>query len=220
MKPKDLKSPYSWEKRELLVRDRLFFLPTYLSYEGFTFPSWDDSALFGKQQPISLEFCSGNGEWVVAKAEEERGRNWVAVERRFDRVRKIWSKRTNRLLDNLFIVCGEAFAFAHHFVPAGSIDEVFINFPDPWPKRREAKHRLCKPPFMAELARILKPEGSVTLVTDDLPYLEESHGYLLNEGHFCALETLVNQAGYGTSYFEELWKSKGRTIYTLKGVRQ
>ncbi len=54
----------------------------------------------------------------------------------------------------------------------GSIDEIRIFFPDPWPKKRHHKRRLIQPDFVALLADVLVPGGVVRLATDWMPYAE------------------------------------------------
>ena len=76
MKPKDLKAPYSFKERRPCIQDRIFYVPTYYPrYEEFTFSSWQE--LFGNEHPVHIEYCSGNGEWILGKAESNPEINWV-----------------------------------------------------------------------------------------------------------------------------------------------
>ena len=157
MKAKDLKYPHSWEERRPVLVDSVLFVPDhYDSYEEYTFPNWSSSELFDNEHPVHVEYCSGNGTWIFERAKQFPMVNFVAVEKRFERVRKIWAKAKNAALKNLLIVCGEAHTTTKYYFPNQSVDEVYINFPDPWPKDRHAKHRLIQSPFASELARILK----------------------------------------------------------------
>lgn len=217
MKPKDLRRPFRWQHRRVLLQDRILHVPDfYHDYEGYTFPGWESEEIFGNSNPVNVEYCSGNGQWIIDKAKQHPEQNWVAVEIRFDRVRKIWSKLMNEELKNLLIVCGEAKLSTHHYLPTDSVHAAFVNFPDPWPKDRHAKHRLIQKEFVQEVQRILKPESTFTLVTDDAPYSEqmmeeiakvEGFGSIYGEQGF-----VTERSDYGTSYFEELWRSKGETI--------
>ena len=158
MKPKDLKSPFSFEERTPLLKDGVLYVPEYYdNHSAFGHLDW--KVIFGNTNPVSIEFCSGNGEWIIQKAQDNPDTNWVAVELQFERVRKIYSKRHNLGINNLLIVCGEALTFARHYVADASVEQAYINFPDPWPKKRHAKHRLIKPPFPKELARIVTYRG-------------------------------------------------------------
>lgn len=223
MKPKDFKSPFRWEGRHVLIQDQVWFVPDFLeSYSTFTFPGWN--ALFNNNNPVNVEYCSGNGNWIIGKAQENPNINWVAVEIKFERVRKIWSKAKNAGLTNIIILCGEALTATQHYFPSHSVNAVFINFPDPWPKRRHAKHRLIAPPFVEQLHRIMQPEAVFTYVTDDPDTSELAASEMLSHPAFRSLYPdpyYINDfSGYGTSYFEELWRSKGKSIRYLQFNRQ
>lgn len=217
MKPKDLKYPFTWEKRRVHIEDRIWYVPAYYAhYDLFDFPGWNNPVMFGNDKPVKVEYCSGNGSWLIQKAEAFQEFNWVGVEKQFERVRKIWSKIRNSRIDNLMVLCGEAYTATHHYFPNESVDEIFINFPDPWPKDRHAKHRLVQHSFIREIHRSLIPGGIVTLVTDDPDYstimqheMGEFQGFasLFKSPHY-----VTEMKGYGTSFFEELWRSKGKTI--------
>lgn len=56
------------------------------------------------------------------------------------------------------------------------IDEIRIFFPDPWPKKRHHKRRLIQPPFVADLARVLRPGGALRVATDWSPYADWIRG--------------------------------------------
>ncbi len=215
MKPEDLKPPFKWKESFTTIEDRIFYSVQEGS-DSFQFPGWEDPALFSKEQPVKIEYCSGNGAWIVEKAVESSHCNWVAVEKRFIRCRKIWSKMKNRTLGNLSIVNGEALSTTERYFPSSSVEEVYINFPDPWPKKKHAKYRLIQPTFIKELARILKNGGTVTVVTDDVPYSEEVIQHFLSSEEFTPVfeaPHFTNEwEGYGNSYFEALWRSKGREI--------
>ncbi len=213
MKPKDLKAPYPFEKRVPCIRERIFYIPSfYADYEKFLFPPWIE--LFGNEKPVRVEYCSGNGEWALEKARQCPDVNWVAVELKFDRVRKIYSKRENQGVQNLFIVCGKAQLFSHFYLPTNSLDAVHINFPDPWPKKRHAKHRLVWACFVESILRTVRPEGTLRLVSDALCYVEQMKKEIEKVSDWTPFP-MEDQSSYGSSYFDRLWRSKGRKIYYL-----
>lgn len=221
MKPKDLKTPFTFEKRHLLLEEGLFYLPEYIENNAsFFFPPWSDVRIFGNDAPVVVEFCAGNGHWIEEKSKSEKTKNWVAIEKRFDRVRKIWSKKKNHALDNLFIVCGEGHTFIRQFVVPSSVAEVYINFPDPWPKQRHAKHRIMKEGFLIEIARILRQGGQVHFVTDDDDYLAITRDLFKKNGDYCDEKFMINPVNYGSSYFDDLWREKGRSIYHVQYTRK
>lgn len=199
MKPKDLRPPFSFQERQALVKDGVFYISQRCQQSESLSWRW-----------ASIEFCSGNGDWIIERALSFPEKYFVAVEMRFDRVRKIWSKMHNCGVKNLLIVCGEARTFVKHHVPDKGVEDVFINFPDPWPKRRHAKHRLMQKSFLDELERILC--GNLTFVTDDDTYLKETQALLDSHPSFEGEVALI-LPNYGSSYFERLWREKGKEIY-------
>lgn len=216
MKPEDLKVPFVWEEPTILINDRVWYVPEKAINPSFEFAGWTHSDFFGNDKPICLEYCSGNGAWVAAKAVEHPNMNWVALEMKFSRVRKIWSKVKNLKLDNLLVICGEGNQVTQKYLADEAISHIYINFPDPWPKRRHAKYRLIQPEFVNQLKRILKKEGILTFVTDDEAYSEWTIKIMSNNSAFESLYPQPfyseNMPDYGTSYFDQLWREKGKKI--------
>lgn len=140
------------------------------------------------------------------------------------RTRKTWAKRKNLSLENLLIVCGEALFTSKTYFPEASVDEVFVNFPDPWPKRRHAKFRLIQPAFVKEVARILKPGGHLMLVTDDVPYSEQMLSVLEKETDYSSSLPspgfVHDYPGYGSSWFEELFRRQEKNIRYMRFQRR
>lgn len=217
MKPEDLKPPFHKTDRKIVMHDHVWYLPDpNLVQNPFIFAGWNHSDFFGNDNPVCVEYCSGNGAWIAAQAQAYPHLNWVAVEKKFMRVRKIWAKIKNLQLKNLIVICGEAFRATNQFFPSESISNIYINFPDPWPKKRHAKHRLIQPIFVKELSRVMQPKNVLTFVTDDPDYSKEVISVFLAdhtfESHYPAPYFSTEENNYGSSYFEELWRSKGKTI--------
>lgn len=215
MKPKALKFPFKWEARQPTLHEGVLFVPQhYDRHQDWPFPP-----LFQNEGKVFIEYCSGNGDWVINRAQQSPEANWIAVEKRFDRVRKIWSKMRNSQVNNLLIVCGEALTFSRYYLKEQSVDGTFVNFPDPWPKQRQAKHRLIQQPFVSELARIVKGGGSAVFATDDLPYRDQMIAQMHQNSSWLSRNEapfyITAWEDYGSSWFERLWKDKGREIFYL-----
>ena len=212
MKPKDLQSPYRWDARRPLFQDNVLFVPDYYDdHAAFSMPTYKE--IFGNDHPVSIEYCSGNGEWIVQMACQHPSVNWIACEIQFKRVRKIWSKRQNLGINNLLIVCGEGRAFTRYYLPADSIDTVYVNYPDPWPKKRHAKHRIIQKPFVDELKRICKKGARITYVTDDQSYANQMK---MEMSGWSGPDSQIIRESHGPSFFDRLWRSKGREIQKLE----
>jgi tRNA (guanine-N7-)-methyltransferase len=218
VKPKDLKYSFSDSDRSFCLEERIFFVPPEHS-EVCKIPFLAFVDVFGNMNPVCVEYCSGNGDWIVERASQQKTINWIAVEKRFDRVRKIWSKMKNRRIENLFIIHGEAGAVTKKLLHDSSLEAVYINFPDPWPKRRHTKHRLLQLDFLNEIGRVLKAQKTITFVTDEVSYMRDALKLFLHCNWFPFLPTPYFTTildSYGTSRFENLWREKGREIrYTI-----
>jgi len=223
MRPKDLPIFFKWEERRPMLYDGILAIPQYYEeHENWAIPSIEK--IFGNGNSIQVEFCSGNGEWIAALANDNPHINWIAVECQFKRIRKIWSKKKNHSLDNLLIVSGKAEDFCHHYLTEESISNLYINFPDPWPKRRHADHRLIKAPFTNRLAQVTRSGGSALFVTDDGPYCEQ----IIEEMQKCPSWQpsfsdpfyVGEYEAYGESYFHRLWKKVGRKIRYIQFERR
>ncbi|MES2272572.1 MAG: tRNA (guanine(46)-N(7))-methyltransferase TrmB [Chlamydiota bacterium] len=217
---KDLKIPFVWADRRPILLDRLFYIPTHYDLHA-EWPAlcWTDPAVFGNANPVHIEYCSGNGQWIGERAQENPQLNWVAVEKDFQRARKIWLKIHREALPNLFVVHGDALTFTRYYTPPASVDEIYVNFPDPWPKLRHAKHRLIHPEFLGELLKITRPCAKGIFVTDDAPYASQ----MIQALSLCPEWTFLfpsphhktEWSDYGNSFFGDLWKTKGRMIHYI-----
>lgn len=208
--------PFSWAERHVLIKDRMWHVPDCCNYEKFTFPGWQHHDLFGNDRPVNVEYCSGNGEWIASKAAAHPHFNWIAIEKKFMRAKKIWARIKRLNLTNVIVLCGEGYNATVHYFPANSVNAIYINFPDPWPKTKHIKHRIIQPPFIRELNRILHPKASLTFVTDDPAYSEWTirtvQENLEFENHFPDPFYATTFEEYGTSYFEQMWRQKGKEI--------
>lgn len=225
MKPKQLKCPFTWETRRPLLTDRVLFVPQYYSgHREWGGLKWDDPEVFKRSAPVVVEYCSGNGAWIIEKAQQHPEWNWIAVEKRFDRVQKIWSKMKNFNLENLLVVCGEALPFTRDYLSDRCLLGCYINFPDPWPKDKHAKHRLFQPNFIEEVARAVSPTGVATVVTDDPVWSGRICEAMLEDvrwkARFPSPYFVTEWPDYGNSYFKDLWIEKGRTIHYMQFINQ
>ncbi len=202
----DLRIPFTWQERRPIVLERFFYLPPCEE-------SMYDPSIFTERGPLAIEYCSGNGEWITRMALQQPQFQWIAVEKCFERARKIWLNIFRHSLPNLFVVCGDAHTFSRFYLPDQSVEAIYLNFPDPWPKRRHAKNRIIKPAFVQELARILVPEGNATLVTDDVATSERMiEAFSSWKSVFDFPYFITEWPEFGTSFFYSLWKRQERTI--------
>ena len=119
-----------------------------------------------KQNPTYLEIGMGKGNFIINNAIQNPEINYIGLEK-FDTV--IWKavlKANQHELDNLKIISFDASKIAELFTK-NSIDKIYLNFSDPWPKARHEKRRLTHPNFLQQYKTILKKDGLIEFKTDN-----------------------------------------------------
>jgi tRNA (guanine-N7-)-methyltransferase len=130
-------------------------------------------AIFGRSAPLAIEIGPGLGEFLVAMAAHYPERDFFAVEHVKSRVEHIEGQLRRRRLDNARVLHADA-NFVLHLLPAACVDFVYVQFPDPWWKRRHHRRRLLTAHFAAGLRRVLRPGGTLELITDVPEYFERA----------------------------------------------
>ena len=138
-------------------------------------PDWQGQ--FGNSQPIKLEIGFGMGDFMIEMAKREPKSNFVGIDFSQDGVRKLLARINNLQLNNVRVVYGDVREKIPLPFHDDELNTVYINFPDPWPRKRHFKRRLVKPGLVKLIARKLAPKGHVFLATDSGPYAREMLEY-------------------------------------------
>ncbi len=128
--------------------------------------------VFGRAAPRVLEIGFGSGEHLLARALAEVQRDFIGIEVHRPGVGSLLRQADLARLNNLRIARIDAVEVLRDWLPASSLDELVLYFPDPWSKKRHHKRRLVQPEFAALVARVLKPGGLWRLATDWADYAE------------------------------------------------
>ncbi len=134
-------------------------------------PDWP--GLFQNGHPLKLEIGFGNGAFLIDMAVCEPQSNFIGMDFYHKGIRKVFTRMDRLHLKNIRVAYGNAGEKIPILFEEGELSEVFINFPDPWPKKRHHKRRLIKPHFVETLAGKLAPGGKVRIATDFEPYALE-----------------------------------------------
>ena len=89
---------------------------------------------------------------------------------------------------NVRVIARDAAEVLPQLIADSSFDAVDLLFPDPWPKKRHHKRRLVQPPFIGEIARVLKPGGFLHVATDWADYARHTREVLASETELRAVE--------------------------------
>ena len=132
----------------------------------------DPAAVFGRSAPLTVEVGSGQGHAIVHAAEQHPERDFLAIEVFRAGLARTMIRAEWAAADNLRLVEANAPEVLERALPEGSVDELWVFFPDPWAKARHNKRRLVSPDFTRIAARALRPGGVLRLATDWADYAE------------------------------------------------
>jgi tRNA (guanine-N7-)-methyltransferase len=138
----------------------------------------DFAAAFGRMGPTVVEIGFGSGEHLLARAAAEPARNFLGIDVHEPGVGRALREIASQGLTNVRLMCADAADVLLHSVAAGSVDELVVYFPDPWPKKRHHKRRLIQPEFAQLLARALVAGGRLRLATDWADYAAQMRAVL------------------------------------------
>ena len=120
-------------------------------------------------RPLEIDVGCHKGLFLFEMARLHPEKNFLGIERQAKRVFRTQGKIVRNDLPNAAVVHLEAFEGLSK-LPKGSVDCLYVSFPDPWPKRRHASRRLIQDRFLLACAHCLKIGGLLRIATDDPPY--------------------------------------------------
>lgn len=141
---------------------------------------WNE--VFGSSNPLYVELGMGKGQFIAQMSIRNPEINFIGIDMYDELVRKSYEKAV-KLRDEQGI-SEEPFANLRHvrwnvqrleemFAPS-EVERIYLNFSDPWPKKRHAHRRLTHPNFVKKYLQILKPGGQIHLRTDSRKLFEFS----------------------------------------------
>jgi tRNA (guanine-N7-)-methyltransferase len=175
--------------------------------------------------PLELEIGSGKCTFLLQQGQATPQVNYIGLEY----ARAFWRYGADRVrrhaLPNVRVGNVEASIFLRYYVPASSLRQIHVYFPDPWPKARHHKRRLIQEPTLRLFHRALEPAGRVRLVTDHADYFQ----WMLE--HIAKVPDLFEQAGFDApesagegelvgSNFERKYRREGRPFHGLVLIRR
>jgi len=126
---------------------------------------WHDSH-FRNNKPITLELACGRGEYTIGLARIFPERNYIGVDIKGER---IWKGSTIAVEENLVNVAflRTPILYIECFFAPDEVDEIWITFPDPRPKKRDIKRRLTNSRYLDLYKKMIKSGGYVRFKTDN-----------------------------------------------------
>ncbi len=180
--------------------------------------SWptDWAALFGAERALIVEIGFGHGEFLLDLARKNPDANVIGLEIANRSLLRVERKIEQAGLSNVRAIHAMAETALTHLFVSASIQQIHINFPDPWFKEGQSHRRLMQRDTLDAIVSRLAPAGELFLATDILAYTEMSHELLANTPGLDnrLADGWVNQlAGRSVTKYEAIARSEGRDCY-------
>lgn len=201
--------------RNVKNKEEIMNSSSYLVLEAKTYcGSW--SKLFGNNNPIYIEIGMGKGNFIIENSLRYKNINFIGIEK-YDSVISRALQKIPEGIENLKIIRMNALEIDEVF--NHEIDLIYLNFSDPWPKKRWHKRRLTSEIFLKKYDNIFKSVKKIVQKTDNQELFEYSIESLSNYGYKLSkvsldLHKLDEKDNIMTEY-EEKFTKKGLPIYRL-----
>jgi tRNA (guanine-N7-)-methyltransferase len=172
----------------------------------------DLAALFGNDKPVWLEIGFGGGEHLLHMAQTYPAVNLRGVEAFLNGVAKIVPLIDEHKLTNARVHWGDARDLLE-VLPEGSLDKVFLLYPDPWHKTRHHARRFVNAENLDMISRALKPGAMFRVATDIENYVHHTLERIMPRDDFEWLAETPQD-------WREPWSDWTRTRYEAKAVRE
>jgi len=120
-----------------------------------------------------IDIGSGYGESTLAISKTDSGKQIIACEKYIDGINKIAQKTLLYSLNNISIFHGNIHQLLDEYCPHNSISEIWILFPDPWPKKKHSKRRLININFFNKIRGFLKKNAIIHIASDSKSYVSD-----------------------------------------------
>ncbi|WP_271001272.1 tRNA (guanosine(46)-N7)-methyltransferase TrmB [Listeria seeligeri] len=205
-------------KHKPWAKDRLQEFPAiYIENPEELKGQWQE--VFGNNNPIHIEIGSGKGQFVSGMAKANPNINYIGIEMIESVLVSALDKAIEADVSNLRLVARDAKLLEECF-EKGEIAQIYLNFSDPWPKKRHTKRRLTNPTFLTIYERLLPEAGEIHFKTDNRSLFEYS---LVAFSEYNMLLTFVSLDLHNSDYegnikteYEEKFSAKGFPIYRLE----
>lgn len=176
------------------------------------------------ENELHVEFGTGKGQFISGMAALHRNVNYVGMEVQ-EGVIYYAAKKTAEMdppLDNVRLILGDVSEILDIFGP-GEVDVIYLNFSDPWPKKRHAKRRLTYRDFLKRYALILKEKGEIRFKTDNKDLFDfsieefKAMGWQLSDVTYDLHASPVE--GDVETEYEEKFSRKGNPVCRLVATR-
>jgi tRNA (guanine-N7-)-methyltransferase len=176
----------------------------------------DPCLLFPGKSRFLLEIGYGGGEHLVRQALRQPDAGFIGCEVFSGGVAKLVEAISAEAIANVRVFTDDALKLLLK-LPAASLDEVFLLYPDPWPKTRHHKRRFVSPTTLGELARVLKLGAQFHFATDIEDYADWTLAHILRTPAFRFIPGAAGSwhapyPGWQPTRYEQKARAEGRGL--------
>lgn len=170
--------------------------------------------MFEKENPIHLEIGIGKGQFIHTLAKNNPNINYIGIEKFDSVIVRALEKQIDETLPNLKLIRVDA-----HSIPIilkdHTVERVYLNFPDPWPKERHAKRRLTHRGYLSIYRDLMVEKGEIHLKTDN----DFLYNYSLEETMYYDMEILLHTQDLHSTNPEENIMTEFEEKFSKRGVK-
>lgn len=177
--------------------------------------------IFQNNNPIHLEIGTGKGQFIINMAKKYPDINFIGVELKESVLVRAVQKLETVDLPNLRLMVWDAIALDKVF--DSEINTIYLNFSDPWPKKKHEKRRLTSPLFLKTYDKVFCDKAKIIQKTDNLILFASSIVNLSNFGYKiveCSLDLASSNIDNITTEYEEKFMNEGIKINYLKAIKK
>ncbi len=201
-------------KKEIIENSK-YFLENPRDYKG----KW--SEVFKNNNEIRIEIGSGKGKFIIENALKYPNINFIGIEK-FDSILALSLKKIQSDINNLKMIRLDAKDILEIFDK--EITTIYLNFSDPWPKKRHEKRRLTSFNFLEKYDKLFKNNSHIIMKTDNKDLFSYSIKSLNNYGYYIEDITFdlksLNDIDNITTEYEEKFMSLESPIYKIEVTKK
>lgn len=133
-----------------------------------------------KDRTVVIDMGCGHGDYLIEHTVKRPECLFLGIEIARKRVLKTSSRLAKRGINNYYVIHSPGDLALSLLLPEESVDEIHVNFPDPWLRKRQWKGRIFRPSFLMQISRVLKKGGKLHFVSDVAEYAEQVAALLLD----------------------------------------
>ncbi len=127
---------------------------------------------FVKERPLVIECCCGKGEFLVEEAQKYPDKHFLGIDYAFPVVQRAVKRAVEHGLDNIRFLHATLEKSLALIPRTHSLERIYINFSDPWPKKRHWKRRVVQQETLRLVHGVMEDETVLYIVTDHPGYKE------------------------------------------------